>query len=361
VRVLHVLRGDYATHVGGDLGQLRATAKALGDQGVRVETATMTEAQDEPDVVHLYNLQRPRPLAADVAIARRRWPEARIVISPVFWPWDLSTVVRVVDPAVWWRAAKSGAKARSGWLTCRRLLGQADAVLPNSLGEGERVRRYFALPPGPRWMTVPNGLWIDQWPMRADIDRPATLAAFGLDPSLETLVACVARVEPQKNQRALVEAVAAKPTIGLLLVGPWDTTRYGLAVRERLERDLPRRAACTGVLSQPDIGRLLAGVDVHVLASFRETPGLASLEAAAVGCEIVVTPGGSTLEYFGSDAHVASSGRALSIAEAIDDALRRPRQPDLRRRVDSYDWSRAATALRDAYDSALSAPPATAG
>jgi glycosyltransferase involved in cell wall biosynthesis len=360
MRVLHVLRGDYATHVGGDLVQLRATTKALSDQGVGIETATMAEAQDRPDIVHLYNLQRPRPLADDVALARGRWPGARLVISPVFWPWEPRALLGVVDPAVWWRAAKSSAKARSRWLMCRRLLGQADAVLPNSIGEGERVRRYFALPSGPRWTAVPNGLWIDQWPMRTDIDRQATLAGFGLDPSVETLVACVGRVEPQKNQRALVEAVAAQPTIGLLLVGPWDTTRYGLAVQERVERDLPRRAACTGVLSQPDIARLLAGVDVHVLPSFRETPGLASLEAAAVGCEIVVTPGGSTLEYFGPDAHVAGSGRASSIAEAIDDAIRRPRQPDLRGRVEGYDWSRAALVLRDVYASVLAGPPATA-
>jgi glycosyltransferase involved in cell wall biosynthesis len=319
----------------------------------------MAEARHEPDVVHLYNLQRPRALADNVALARRQWPAARLVISPVFWPWDLSNLLGARDPAVWWRAAKSGAKSRLAWLTCRHLLAQADAVLPSSDGEAERVARFFALQPGPRWKPVPNGLWVEQWPLRTEINRRATLAAFGLDPTLETLIACVARLEPQKNQRALIDAVASRPSTGLLLVGPWETTRYGLAIRQRVEHELRGRATCTGVLSQPDIAGALGGVDVHVLPSFRETPGLASLEAGAVGCEIVVTPGGSTIEYFGSEAHVARSGRPSSIAEAIDDAVRHPRQPALRQRIESYNWSRAAAVLQGAYDWVLSEPRAT--
>jgi glycosyltransferase involved in cell wall biosynthesis len=108
---------------------------------------------------------------------------------------------------------------------------------------------------------------------------------------------------------------------------------------------------------QDAVAALLAGVDVHVLPSLQEIPGLSTLEAAAVGCEVVVTPGGSAQDYLGGLGHQAWSTRARDIAAAIEHASAHPQQPALRARVERFDWREAGPALVTAYNVALARPP----
>jgi glycosyltransferase involved in cell wall biosynthesis len=351
VHVLHVLRSDHAAHLGGDLVQLQSSVQALCELGVEAVAAPLDDASfgSPPDIVHLYNLQRPADLAADVSTVRRRWPQARLVLSPIYGPAKLLDPVLAANASALWRATKSTAKDRLYWARSRRMVRSVDAVLPNSITELRWLSRHYRVRPTVHWRVVPNGAWIDRWPVRQAIDRQRQLTAWGLDPNLSALIACVARVEPRKNQRTLVRAVADLPGTGLLLVGllagePYDRSVVALGLRS-----LPGRFACTGPLSQAEVADLLTGVDVHALPSFLETPGLATIEAAAVGCEIVTTPVFCTREYFGDDAHLAASPRKAYVARALADALREPRQPGLRHRIERYDWRQTGAMLLDAY------------
>jgi glycosyltransferase involved in cell wall biosynthesis len=47
---------------------------------------------------------------------------------------------------------------------------------------------------------------------------------------------------------------------------------------------------------------------VHALPSWFETCGLSSLEAAAMGCNVMITDKGYTREYFGNDAFYCEPG-----------------------------------------------------
>lgn len=351
MRVLHVLRSDHASHVGGDLVQLQSSVQALCELGVEAAAAALDDASSgtPPDIVHVYNLQRPADLAADVSTVRRRWPQARLVLSPVYGPAKLLDAVLAANAPALWRATKSKAKDRRYWTTSRRVVRSMDAVLPNSITELRWLSRHYRMRPTAYWRAVPNGAWIDRWPMRQAIDRRRQLTAWGLDPNLSALIACVARVEPRKNQQTLVRAVADLPGTGLLLVGPLAGEPYDRSVVALGQRALPGRFACTGPLPQAEVADLLTGVDVHALPSFLETPGLASIEAAAVGCEIVTTPMFCTREYFGDDAHLAASPRKANVARALAHALRAPRQPGLRHRIERYDWRQAGAILADAY------------
>ena len=368
MRVLHVVRDDDGAHVGGDRVMLHAQVRALQELGIdavagpiRAVAGPIRADFGPPDIVHLYNLLLPGALVRDERRARRLWPQARLTVSPVFFPWPMRAMLRAGDPAAWWRAGKTGAKVRAAWPAVRRLLGAADAVTPGSAGELARLARFYALAPGPGWSPVPCGLWPTEWPSRGHLeaaDRSAQLAVLGLDPDLKTLVACVGRVEPRKNQMALVEAVLRRPQDGLVLVGPFDGTRYGARVAGRIRRELAGRGVCTGPLAQPEVAAILRRVDVHVLPSFWESPGLASLEAAASGAEVVITSGGATLEYFGRSAHLAGSPRWPALGAAIDDALSNPHQPGLGLRVQRFDWSRSAEMLAAVYREMLAQPPA---
>lgn len=353
-RVLHVLRGDHSEHVGGDLVQLAATVEGLRAAGIDAISATIDAAPDDVDVVHVYNLQRPAALHHDVRAAARRWPDAPLVVSPVWWPWRLRTMAASGDRAVAVRAAKQGLKQTLWWPAVRRVLTTAALVAPNSHAEVAALRHHYRLgrDRGPdRWAVVPNGIHLERWRYgRAPADdRAQRLTALGLDPAAAPVVACVARVEPVKNQLAIVRALDALPGAALVLVGPDGDAAYADEVRATAAARAPGRVALPGRMEAGELAALLGAVDVHVLASYRETPGLATLEAAATGCAVVVTADGSATEYLGDAAYVADPTDPASIAAQIAAAAADPRQPAARAAVERYDWSVAVDALVDGY------------
>lgn len=356
-RVLHVLRADHAGHVGGDLVQLGATVEALRDLGVDAIAATLADAPDDVGVVHLYNLQRPASLLRDVRTARRRWPSAAIALSPVWWPMELATMAKSGQRQVLAKAVKTGLKSAAWWPYLRRLLGRVDLVLPNSEAEVRALRRSFRLAARPpddrRWVVVPNGIDLDRWPVRrADTERRgAVLERLGLDPGAPLVIACVARIEPVKNQRSLVLALDHLPDAVLVLVGPAGTDRYLAAVEKAATAEGRRgRVAFAGRLDAASIAEVLSATDVHALVSYRETPGLASLEAAATGCAVVVTADGSAPEYFGDAAHVTDPFDPVAVATSIAAAASDSRQLVARRRVERYSWRVAGEVLAGAYE-----------
>lgn len=357
MRILHVLRSDYATHTGGDLVQLRAYVATLQALGIDAIAARVDDdVAIRPDVVHYYNLYRAIELKRALAIGSQRWPRARTVVSPVYWPEPLVDVVQAYGRDVRQRALKCVIKGAAHWRTHREILSRADAICPNSDIEGARLAGRFRLPRDARWLTVFNGLRLDRWPLRSGPPpRREALGQIGLDRGLDRLVVCVARIETRKNQLALVEAVRRLPGTGLALIGPIDEAAY--ARRVAAAARAMGRVAFVGLQPQEALAELLVGADVHVLPSLYETPGLATLEAAAVGCEVVVTPGGSAAEYLGDLGHVARSVRPAHLVAAIEEATSSPTQPAMRHRVERYDWREAGPALLRAYEVAMSRRP----
>lgn len=336
--------------------QLHATVTALQSEGIDAHAVTRDDAPERVDIVHLYNVQLPDALVGDFRWARARYPDAKIAVSPVVWPLDVRSILRTRDRELVVRMLRRTAKSRLTWRRCRTVLASAAAVFPNSIAELQRTVKYFRIGDPVRWHAVPNGIWLDEWPVvrGTDEERAEMLAVAGITADVRTVVACVARIELFKNQRALVEAVALLPEVALLLVGPRSVgrsgeERYVSDTLERLGSELRGRAAWLGASSRQEIRQLLRTVDVHVLPSFRETPGIASLEAAATGCEIVATREGSAEEYFGADAQYAEAHSPPSIAAAIERAMAQPRQPQLRARVEAFDWSAAGRVLAECY------------
>lgn len=347
-RVLHVLRDDHVSHVGGDLVQIDAAVAGLQARGVGAVASPVGAAAGDFDVVHLYNFWRPAQLRADLDAVRRRWPAARVAISPIWWPVPLRSTLLARDAALAMRAAKSSINDLRWWRFLRSVLRDVDLVLPNSDAEAVRLRARFRVEGGPRWVTVPLGVHVDRWPRRraAPEERRALLARHGLE-GADLLVATVARLEPRKNQLAVVSAIDRVDGAALLLVGPDGEQPYAGTVEEAV-RARAGRVARTGALAPAAVAELLAAVDVHVLASHWETLGLATLEAAAVGCAVVVTPEGAATEYLGRHASLADPGDPASIAAAIRGAASSGAVPA--EVVAGFDWSRAVDALAAAYE-----------
>jgi glycosyltransferase involved in cell wall biosynthesis len=93
---------------------------------------------------------------------------------------------------------------------------------------------------------------------------------------------------------------------------------------------------------------------VHVLPSWFETCGLSSLEAGAMGCNVVVADKGFTREYFGENAFYCDPGNVESIYNAVHEAATSPSQEALQASVlKNYTWQQAARQTLEAYQSVL--------
>jgi len=91
-----------------------------------------------------------------------------------------------------------------------------------------------------------------------------------------------------------------------------------------------------------------------VLASWFETAGLSSLEAAAMGCNVVITRKGDAHEYFGDEAEYCDPASPTSIREAIERAASSEPNLLLQQKIYSdFTWSKAASRTFEAYTAAL--------
>ncbi len=85
-----------------------------------------------------------------------------------------------------------------------------------------------------------------------------------------------------------------------------------------------------------------------------ETPGLSSLEAAAMDCNIVVTKKGDTYDYFEDYAYYCQPDDVNSIKTAIDVAYNSAVNPKLKEKVlNDYIWEKTAEETLKGYELVL--------
>jgi glycosyltransferase involved in cell wall biosynthesis len=357
MRALFVVRRNLTIHTGGDTTQILSTADALRALGVGVDLVhDVPKRLDRWDVVHLFHLDRLWENIPHLAAVRRRRP---VVLSPIWWPKDdynaharrgvqgvlaravgtgAYDVARVAQRSVFAFAehpARTTVPRPAAWRfgqAARRLLRESAVVLPNSLAEVTELQRHFGA--GFEWSVVPNGFTQGTPYPSGHPDDPVD-------------VLCVARIEPRKNQLELIRALTGEG-LSTVLVG--QAGRFS----RRYERTC--RAAATSMVTfagrvpHEQVRHLYHRARVHVLPSWFETPGLASLEAAGAGARIVVGDCPPVREYFGDLAIYCDPGDQASIRDAVRSALDRPADPRLRDLVtQKYTWSAAATATQQAY------------
>jgi len=295
------------------------------------------DAPSHRDILHVFGLSR-GALELVEAVRRRG---AAVVISPILWYHFVSLAMAEVS---WLRRVRlcCGFSARRIGLRIGdwkyRLLHQADLVLPNSRAEAAQLQRYFALP-ADRIRVVPNGV------------DASWLEGVALPWSERRGVLCVGRIEPRKNQLAVVRAVR-DTELQLRLVG-----RPVPGHERYLERCLAEAKGNVEYLGayrhrSVELAREFGRARAVVLASWFETPGLAALEGAVSGANVVVTTYGSAWEYFGSYAHYVHPQDVVGLRRALEAAHNTPPDPFLAEKVRcAFSWTRVAEELLQIYAS----------
>lgn len=207
----------------------------------------------------------------------------------------------------------------------------ADLLLPNSAGEAQSIARDLGI--ATPCHVVPNG--VDSSRIEVS-ERPL---------SSRNDVLCVGRIEPHKNQLGLIEALRGTG-LRLAIAGHIhphhaEYARSCYRAGEGWVEFFP---------DAPDVDQHFASARVHVLASWFETTGLVSLEAAMAGCNIVSTSRGHAREYLEEDAWYCDPEDPPSIRRAVLSAWDAPFRPALRERIlAKYTWDHAGAATLAAY------------
>lgn len=158
---------------------------------------------------------------------------------------------------------------------------------------------------------------------------------------------CVGRIEGLKNQLNLIRALN-NTDFNLVIIG-------SAAPNQRSYYDACTKMAAANVrfiehLPQAELVHYYAHAKVHVLPSWFETTGLSSLEAAAMGCSIVITNKGDTLEYFGTSAVYCDPASPESIYQSVNKAALLACNKDFQQKiVKEYSWNQATISTMKAY------------
>lgn len=340
---------------GGDTTQVVNTAAELKRTGVHASIFRANEYINyhDFDLLHFFNIVRPADHLYHIRKAGKPF-----VVSTIYLDYsDFDRYGRKPIYSLLFKAAgKQGAeylknlfrffKIQDKLVSSEYLLGHlraikkviqtADMLLPNSHSEYQRLKNDTGI--DKPYEVIPNGI---------------DMKIFGQVPKVKRKdsVLCVAQVYGMKNQHRLIEA-CNQLGFPLDIIGKTPPNHKGYL--EFCKSIAEKNIHFHDFMSQNNLLKFYAGSKVHALPSWFETTGLSSLEAGAMGCNLVVGKGGDTREYFGDYAAYCNAGDINSIKQAVEEAMNSRNNEDLKNLIHAeYTWQKAAEKTKKAYEKVL--------
>ncbi len=343
--------------------QMLKTKEYLEKLGVTVDISLEFEPDlKDYDIVHLFNLMEPQDIYLQMRNARRQGKKIALstiyglyteferkargglfqkianVLSAYQIAWIKALIKHYKEKRMHKGVYKMLFKGYYGLM--KDIVKNTDIFLPNSVSEMQRVQREFGLKDF-RYRSIPNAIDKALFSEGKNADVPTKYEDF------KDCILCAARIEGRKSTLNLIRAV--KNTDYRLVLAGKESQNQKEYVNQ-VHTEAGENVTFLGPVPHEDLTELYATAKVHALVSWMETPGLSSLEAAAMGCNIVVTTKGDTRDYFGDYAFYCEPDDVDSIRKAIDTAFNTPVNPDLRRIVlEKYTWEKTAEETLSAY------------
>ncbi|HET7003272.1 MAG TPA: glycosyltransferase family 4 protein, partial [Puia sp.] len=239
------------------------------------------------------------------------------------------------------RFMANGVRIKSGYFllngqkkSIQKIVRVSQMLLPNSNSEYNRLSHAYNIQK--KYRVIPNG-----------IDKTLFTPGKVEIPRDERLILCVARIEGRKNQLNLIRAIIHTP-YRLILIGAVATNQ--IDYYEQCKKAAGPNIEFINFLEQELLLDYYRKAKVHVLPSWFETTGLSTLEAAAMGCNIVITRKGDAYEYFENDAYYCDPESPDSILQAINQAAGNDVPDGLSSKVlNQFTWEIAAKKTKEAY------------
>lgn len=356
MKVALITRSTLHSAPGGDTVQVMQTAQYLRALGIEADVLLANQPIDYApyDLLHFFNITRP----ADILRHQRRSHKPSVV-SPIFVDYSefdqyhrtgLSGLLFKILPGNTIEYLKTLARFLLGkdklnspeylWTGQRRsvnkVLSRAKLILPNSSSEYNRLKVKYKV--NAAHAVVPNGINLELFKDNGSAKD-------------ENLVLCVARIEGLKNQLNLIRALN-NTRFRLVLIGAHAPNHR--AYYEQCRNEAAANVEFIDHIPQQELLAYYQRAKVHVLPSWFETTGLSSLEAAAMGCNLVVTDKGDTRDYFGDNVQYCNPLSTQSIYHSIEEASRQPYSERLRQYIIEHcTWQQAARTTLSAYQTII--------
>jgi glycosyltransferase involved in cell wall biosynthesis len=363
MRIIFQSRKTLFSVPGGDTTQILKTAEALRHKGMCVDITTdLAPEVSSYDIVHLFNLMRPQEVYLQAINAKKQGK--KIALSTIYGPYteydrrarigvgrlltNVLSLNQIEYLKVLARAIVNHEINEGTWkmlsLGYRKLqealIELVDVFLPNSQTEMHRVHNDFPISRKKPFVVVPNA--VDT----ALFDVDSVRLSRGVE-KFRGCVLCVARIEGRKCQLELVRAMRhlSVPLVLIGIAAPNHADYF-----ERVRREAGPNVHFLGQIDHASLPEFYKAAAVHCLISWMETPGLSSLEAGAMDCNIVVTRKGDTYDYFGEHAFYCEPDSLDSIRNSIEAAIRTPVDPALRQMIrQKYSWEKSAEKTLEGY------------
>ena len=352
MKIAFIIRPNVFDVPGGDTVQMTKTATELQKLGVSVDVFTSGQKVDYAnfDLIHLFNiidcedllyhaLHSSKPIAlSTIYVDYREYDKHHrkglISFLSKILPYHrieyLKTLAKfmlkgekVSSPLYW-------VKGHNGSIKC--ILRKTAMLLPNSMNEYHRLQQDYHtnLP----YRVIPNGFDPDLFKT-----TPTETQRRG--------ILCVGRIEGRKNQLNLIRAIN-QTNYTLTLIGQVSPNQKSYYRQCRSEAGPNIRFI--DYLPQNELLSFYQQSKVHALPSWFETTGLSNLEAAAMGCNLVIADRGDVRDYFENYAYYCEPDDINSIRHSIEKAYETENNGLLKTHVFThFTWEKAAEATLKAY------------
>ena len=392
MKILFVIRKNAFKIPGGDFVQLSNTKKELEKKGVICHISfgieNLERIIDDFDIIHLFNLQTPFTTLRAARIAKEH--KKKIVVSTIYFNiWSIvsgifllriglkstyryefirkiiyllykyiAIILFLFIPAIKKRYWDSILNPKILQMA-KEIIEMADLLLPNS--EKELMQLYIDMKElGYEDVKNKSKIVVNAVDKTKFINLPKTNNKHLSDlfeklrMKYKIIVGEVGRIEYGKNQIAIVKSLMKRKDIGIIFTG----SHYNNGYYRKLRKISAIRNGVYFIdhVLEGDIPYIMKQLDVHVLPSIRETSGLTSLEAAAVGTPIVSTVYAPNREYFKDYAYICDPFNLKDIYNKIILAndMDKNKREDMRNYIlNNFTWEIAAKQTLDAYGSVL--------
>jgi len=362
MKVLFQSRKTLFTAPGGDTTQILKTKEYLEKLGVTVDVSLELEPDiSEYDIIHVFNLMRPQELYLQVKNAKKYGK--KVALSTIYGPYEeyekkarggilqiinnFLSITQIEYLKVIARAVLNFEMSKGTIVYLshghkklqRKIINMVDVFLPNSHSEMKRVADDFGLK-NYKYVAVANAVDVNKF----DYDKVEISPEFE---KYRDCVLCVSRIEGRKNQLNIIKACRDLP-YKFVFIG-----KAGANFKKYLEKCKEMASDKMFFLGQVDHEKLpqfYKLAKVHILASWMETPGLSSLEAAVMNTNIVVTKKGDTEDYFQDYAFYCEPDDLTSIRDAVVEAYDTPFNEGMKTRIlEKYKWENTAEETLQGY------------
>jgi glycosyltransferase involved in cell wall biosynthesis len=333
------IRPDYLLQTSGDTVQLLKTKKYL-ERNYHCKISILTSANEinsTYDLVHIFNLQTHKLSEAFVRKAKKL--NIKIAFSTIFW--DLHYAVaydfllrylKIIDPKylnlyglkfLLQNFSKIIGKplyySNNYINSIKFMIDNSDVLLPNSEEEITCIVNHIKADIDSikrKSMVVFNSVDTiepDQAGKRNNKKSKELMKTLKLP---QEYILCVGRIEPIKNQYSIIKAMEQED-IPLVFAG--DKESNPSYFNYLLTKTNNKNIYFIGQVPHENLMEIYKNALVHVLPSFRESPGLASIEALANGCKCVVSNEKfcPVKTYFGNNVTVIDPTKIYSLYKGI--------------------------------------------